>query len=241
LNGKKPKDKYDEIDTGMTLKDHNTGLTGLNVGSKNKLVNNIISKKALDNYNNNLRGEAIDGSKKKNTFQPKSNKNFLEENMKKIKEKEEEVRETEEEEKRRKDEEDKEKKRRLKLENVLDKDKAQTYTSKVEKLNPMDKVERLIMATRETTEKTKELMGMGKPKVKKSKEIEISNNELALNLVKGNKNNRSTTPVKTRERDTYKALDLERPRNRSNEPRQRQSRDKPRNRNYEEDDEEDEE
>lgn len=41
------KDKYIEINTGIELKEQTKGLTGLNVPS-NRMISNIISKKALD-------------------------------------------------------------------------------------------------------------------------------------------------------------------------------------------------
>lgn len=44
---KPSKDKYNDINTGVELKEITKGLTGLNVGS-NKLISNIVSKKALD-------------------------------------------------------------------------------------------------------------------------------------------------------------------------------------------------
>jgi len=78
------KDKYNDINTGIELKEQTKGLTGLNVAS-NRMVNNIVSKKALEDYNNNLRGTTLDPTKKSN-YKIKNDKNFLEENVKKLKE-----------------------------------------------------------------------------------------------------------------------------------------------------------
>lgn len=148
----------------------------------------------------------------------------MEENMKKIKEKENDLKARQQEEEHKKHEEELREKKKPKLEDILDKDKAQTYKSKIEKLNPMEKVERLITATRETTDS---ILNPTRGVKKTKKDVDLSNNELAKNLVKQPKK-RSTTPVKANnKRDLNSDLDLntnyskKRPkRNLSNEDKQ---------------------
>mmetsp|Transcript_66061 Transcript_66061/g.142601 ORF Transcript_66061/g.142601 Transcript_66061/m.142601 type:complete len:222 (+) Transcript_66061:872-1537(+) len=189
------------------MKDHSQGLTGLNVGQKNKLVNNVISKKALDNYNNNLRGDTLDGStpQRKYKFQP-SDKNFAEENMKKLEEIKRKKREEDESKRALEEEQRKKDNKKLRLDDVIN--NPTVYKPKAEKLNPMEKVERLINATRETTATCLEgVSGVTKVNSKKKKDDNnVSNNELAMGLLGKKRKNRSTTPVKT---NAKKNLDLE--------------------------------
>lgn len=126
---------------------------------------------------------------KKSNYKIKNDKNFLEENVKKLKEVKKNI-----DTKPIIDPNSSKKDKKLNLEDVLDSDRKPLYQSKVEKLNPNEKVERLIMATRENTEKIKEsITGVSYNKLKK-KNYEVSNNELAKSLMNSN-NKRSTTPT----------------------------------------------
>lgn len=89
-----PVDKYDELDTAMKVKEVTKGLAGLNTGNLKK-ESNIISKKMIDDYNNNLRSDTIDGSARKSKWVPTTNRNFFEENRLKIKAREWENKEKE--------------------------------------------------------------------------------------------------------------------------------------------------
>jgi hypothetical protein len=60
------------------------GLTGLNIGNKKKESINFVSKKTLDDYNNNLRSNTIGEGNKKSNYPVKTDKNFLDLNKKVI-------------------------------------------------------------------------------------------------------------------------------------------------------------
>jgi len=116
--GRNNVDKYDELDTALKVKEVTKGLAGLNTGNLKKEPN-IISKKMIDNYNNNLRSETVDGTARKSKWVPTTNRNFFEENRLKIKAKEWENKEKEYQDTIKKLEDDKTKKKKMNLEKVL--------------------------------------------------------------------------------------------------------------------------
>lgn len=72
----------------------------------------------------------------------------------------------------------------------------------------MEKVERLIMATRETTTKMNDVLALKVKTKKQPEQSSGSNNDLAQSLIK-NTQKRSTTPMKETRKDPKKELNLE--------------------------------